>query len=123
MAEARCSSSSEHSEVELRMDKAFQIFWEKLEALMFPTTPEKAPGTRPRTRPSVSQRKPAQTAQAPSRQEKRNQWDTIKKRATRDPSGGNRRKATATSNRQVTMRTHISPPGHQPDTEGQHQVA
>ncbi|CAH2314961.1 Hypothetical predicted protein [Pelobates cultripes] len=60
-------------EVEHRLDKAFQVLWEKLEALLFPSPPEKEPETRPRTHPSRLKRKPAQTSQAPNRRVERNQ--------------------------------------------------
>ncbi|CAH2251332.1 Hypothetical predicted protein [Pelobates cultripes] len=83
-------------EVEHRLDRAFQVLWEKLEALLFPSPHEKEPETHLRTHPSKVKRKPVQTPRAPQRLARQNQPEILRKRETGGLSGGSKRRATAT---------------------------
>ncbi|CAH2301426.1 Hypothetical predicted protein [Pelobates cultripes] len=89
---------------------------------MFPTNPETVPDSQcltvPYTHSSRVKLEKAQTPQASSRPERQKQRDISRQQETGYPSGGNRSILTAPGNRQVIVWMHISPPSHQPDSEG-----
>ncbi|CAH2277011.1 Hypothetical predicted protein [Pelobates cultripes] len=118
MVEATCFPGT-HAvlpEVENRLDRAFQIFWEKLEALLFLTDPEAVPETGLHAHPHQVKREEAQTPPASKHPGGWRQRDNHKQREIIDQPGGNTSTPTALQNKRTIARTHISPSSCQLDS-------
>ncbi|CAH2253717.1 Hypothetical predicted protein [Pelobates cultripes] len=116
MAETVYSTSTrgEQTEAENRLDKAFQAFWENLEALLSPTTPEKGPDTLPRTPTSLPKQKTTQKLLPLGCTEKWSWREITTRQGTKDTSGGNRSKKATPWCPTVPMLRRTSPLTHHP---------
>ncbi|CAH2223897.1 Hypothetical predicted protein [Pelobates cultripes] len=103
---------SEKPEGESRIDKAFQIFWERLEALL---SPGMGPNARKHTQLSKTTRRKAQSPQAPSRPAGQRLRETNRQKVTGDPKGDKKSKAATFGRRQVKMQKHSGRSLHVPD--------
>ncbi|CAH2284664.1 Hypothetical predicted protein, partial [Pelobates cultripes] len=116
MAETVYSTSTrgEQTEAENRLDEAFQAFWEKLEALLSSTTPEKGPDTLPRTPTSLPKQKTTQKLLPLGCMEKWSWREITTRQGTKDTSGGNRSKKATPWYPKVPMLRRTSPLTHHP---------
>ncbi|CAH2223617.1 Hypothetical predicted protein [Pelobates cultripes] len=84
MAEAACTFNflSGKPEGESQIDRAFQIFWEQLEALLSPVM---GPNTQKHTQLRKTTRRKAQSPQAPNRPAGQRLRETNRQKVTGDP--------------------------------------